>query len=497
MAQPLFEPHINTLHLSAQITITDRTGTRIQAESTEEIVPLLSHRTYLNEPSLGLDPAHEADPFFMPAIWMIMGGGIGPKSFDPPTPEEPVDYHLSYHQWQLTDDQNSSIPIGRDHPAAIGQQLADRSNTTIVMTTDLLGIPEHTFHPSTENSTYHRVVNISEQEQPLSQMESEERTPEPTSLETQAPPTTRRQARESFLNQQRHDSPAKYGWRGALAHLGIRIRPSAKEQAERDDIQAVSRHWAGPRTIAVVNGKGGIGKTTDVICLSSVFASFGGGGILAWDNNQTRGTLGWRTEQADHNNTILELLPAAEQLLSTSAQSADLAHFVHHQSADRFDVLQSKPNVLADQQRFTQTDVDVIHEVASKFYRIIVIDSGNDESDPMWRQMITHTDQLVVATTTSDESAESGALLLEDLASSSVHGEHLAKNAVVLVSQANAAATRSEINSKVQGFEPLSREVIHIPHDPAMVDGHLTYGALRPATQRAWLAAAAAVSRGL
>lgn len=497
MAQPLFEPHINTLYLSAAVTITDRTGTRIQAKSPDDIVPLLSHRAYFSEVSIGLDPAHEADPFFMPATWSLFDGGLGPKSFDPPPPEEPVDYLLSYHQWQLTDEKNSSIPIGRDHPAAIGQQLADRSNTTIVMTTDLLGIPEHTFHPTTDNSSHHPVVDISEQEQPLPQMESEELTPETKAAETPVLPTTRRQARESFLNQQRHDSPAKYGWRGALSSIGIRIKPSAKEQAERDDILAVSRHWAGPRTIAVVNGKGGIGKTTDVICLSSVFATFGGGGVLAWDNNQTRGTLGWRTEQADHNNTILELLPAAGQLLSTSAQSADLAHFVHHQSADRFDVLQSKPHVLADQQRFTQTDVDVIHEVASKFYRIIIIDSGNDESDPMWRQMITHTDQLVVATTTSDESAESGALLLEDLAASSTHGEHLARNAVVLVSQANAAATRSEITSKVQGFEPLSREVIHIPHDPAMVDGHLTYGALRPATQRAWLAAGAAISRGL
>lgn len=496
MAQPIIETqtYVNALHLSAQVTLTDRTGTTIQAGPPSEIVPLLSNRTYLTAPTIGLDPAHEADPFFLPATWILVGGGIGPNSFDPASPDEPVDYQISYHQWQLTDENNSSIPVGRDHPASIGQQLADRSNSIIVMTSDLLGIPEHTFHP---NASPNNVVDHKPQEQWLPKIGPTSPKPADEPSEKPAIPQTRRRARESFLNQHRHDSPAKRGWRGVLTNAGIRLSPSAKEQAERDDIQAVSRHWPGPRTITVVNGKGGIGKTTAVICLSSVYALYGGGGVLAWDNNQTRGTLGWRTEQAGHNNTILELLPAADRLLSTGAQSADLTHFVHHQSADRFDVLQSKPNVLADQQRFTQADVDVIHEVASKFYRIIVIDSGNDESDPMWRQMITHSDQLVVATTTSDESAESGALLLEDLASSSTHGANLAKNAVVLVSQANAAATKNEVLLKVQGFEPLAREVVHIPHDPAMVDGHLTNGALRPATQRAWLAAAAAISRGL
>ena len=310
-------------------------------------------------------------------------------------------------------------------------------------------------------------------------------------------PRTRRQARQSFLTETQHNSPAEQGWRGALTNIGIRLKPSAKEQAERNDIHAVSQHWPGPRTIAVVNGKGGAGKTPTTILLAAVLARYGGGGVLAWDNNQFRGTLGWRTEQAGHENTILDLLPQAEQLLATGAQSADLAHFVHHQTTDRFDVLRSKPKVLADRQRFNQNDVDAVHQVTSKFYRIIIIDSGNDESDALWQRMIDHTDQLVVATTTSDETAEGGALLLEDLANTGDHGTILADNAVVVVSQSVADATKSAVDQKVKGFKPLAREVVSIPYDPAMVDGALTFSALHPTTQRAWLAAAASVARGL
>lgn len=310
-------------------------------------------------------------------------------------------------------------------------------------------------------------------------------------------PATRREARQSFLTQEQVEEPATQGWRGTMTRLGIRMAPSEAERAERADVQAVSQHWPGPRTIAIVNGKGGAGKTPTTVLLSAIFARYGGAGVLAWDNNQTRGTLGWRTEQGPHEATLLELLPESEKLLGTGAQSADLAHFVHHQTRDRFDVLRSKPMELASAQRVDAADVDAIHRVASKYYRLIFIDSGNDESDPMWRRMIDHTDQLVVATTTRDDHAEAGALLLEALAQQNDKAHALAQNAVAVVTQADSKATAADVKRVADGYKTLARDVATIPFDPAMVDGILRYDALRPSTQRAWLAAGAAVARGL
>ena len=306
-----------------------------------------------------------------------------------------------------------------------------------------------------------------------------------------------RSKRESFLTQEQAQEPATRGWRGVLSAMGIRVNPSEAEKEERADRKAVSQHWPGPRTIAIVNGKGGANKTPTTINLSAVFARFGGGGVLAWDNNQTRGTLGWRTEQGPHESTILDLLPRTNDLLATGAQSADLAHYVHHQTSDRYDVLRSKPLVLADEQRVSAADVDSIHSVASKFYRLILIDSGNDESDPLWKRMIDHADQIVVATTTKDEHAEAGALLLEGLAARDERCAQLADDAVVIVSQAEPSARREEAEKVRNGFAAIAREAVTIPFDPAMVDGVLRYDALRPTTQRAWLRAAAAVAQGL
>ena len=262
-------------------------------------------------------------------------------------------------------------------------------------------------------------------------------------------------------------------------------------------MHAVSQHWPGPRTIVVANGKGGVGKTPTTVLLSAVFARYGGAGVIAWDANQTRGTLGWRTEQGPHEATVLDLLPQAHRLLGSSAQSADLAHFVHHQTADRYDVLRSQPLVLAAEQRVTPQDIDLIWNVAGKYYRLVVIDTGNDESDPVWLQVIEHADQLVVPTSTRADHAEAGALLLDALRRRDDRSRQLADGAVAVITQADPRASKTDITAITDGYTGLVREVVTIPHDPAIVDGQLTWDNLHPATRRAWLRAAAAVAQGL
>ena len=303
--------------------------------------------------------------------------------------------------------------------------------------------------------------------------------------------------RATFLDTQTAKIPATRGFRGFLASLGIRIAPSARELDERQDTRTVSQHWPGPRTISVVNGKGGANKTPTTVMLAAIFARNGGGPVLAWDNNETRGTLGWRTEQAQHDATIMDLMPETGLLLSPAAQSAMLARFVHHQTDDKYDVLRSNPNVLASEQKVTKADFDALHAVASKYFRLSIVDSGNDESAERWLRMIDHTDQLVIATTTVEEHAEAGALLLEALSERGGRYAELARGAVVIVSQADRNGTEAQARRVAEAFKVLARAAVTIPYDPALVKGQIRYASLRPATQRAWLKAAAAVAGGL
>jgi MinD-like ATPase involved in chromosome partitioning or flagellar assembly len=320
--------------------------------------------------------------------------------------------------------------------------------------------------------------------------------PPPLHIETEPEPAPSF-GRASFLAEERKPDRAKKGWRGFLAKTGLPIPASTRELVERAEIHAVSQHWAGPRTIAIVNGKGGANKTPTTAMLSALFARNGGAGVLAWDNNETRGTLGWRTEQGPHDATVQNLLPNTSRLLSPAAQASDLSHFVHHQTGDKYDVLRSNPKMLATEQRITSEDFDELHSIATKYFRLIFIDSGNDESAERWLRMIDHTDQLVIATTALGEHAEAGALLLEALAQRDERSARLASQAVVIVSQSEKTGSLTDARKVAAGFEPLARRAVSVPFDPSMHGGRLEYSAMAPATRRAWLHAAAAVAEGL
>ncbi|WP_154796356.1 hypothetical protein [Occultella kanbiaonis] len=315
--------------------------------------------------------------------------------------------------------------------------------------------------------------------------------------QTGEPALTRRQLRESFLTQEQVEAPASTGLRGVLARAGIKTAPSAAERSERSDRNTVSQHWPGVRTIAIVNGKGGANKTPTTALLAAVFARNSGAATLAWDNNVTRGTLGWRTDQGPHDATVLDLLPEVDNLLSPGAKAGDISHYVHHQPADKYDVLRSNPNLLSSETRISAPDVDAIHDVAGRYYRLVFVDSGNDESAENWLRMIDKADQLVVASIAKPEHAEAGALLLEELVARGGRSAELARGAVVVVSQAREKDTKPAASDIAKGFTGWVRETVTIPYDRAMVESVLRFDSLAPATQRAWLRAGAAVAAGL
>lgn len=299
--------------------------------------------------------------------------------------------------------------------------------------------------------------------------------------------------------------PATRGWRGALSRLGFRMDPSPEELAEREDIRTVSQHWPGPRTVAVVNRKGGANKTPTVVMLSAILARYSGAATVAWDNNESQGTLGWRTEKGSHDNSVLDLIDASQALLSPSTNAAEIACFVHHQTSDKFDVLRSDENDEGDHE-VTAEEVDIAHQVLTRYYRLIVMDSGNTARSANWRRMIHHTNQLVVPVTAIEDRAEAARLTLQTLESRGGHDAQLARNAVVIVSESTDAKrsmsgdalkrAKDEARRIADGFAPHVRAVVRIPYDPALVNGPIRYEALQSGTQRAWLAAAAAVAKG-
>ncbi|MFC8041734.1 MinD/ParA family protein, partial [Paenarthrobacter sp. NPDC057355] len=333
--------------------------------------------------------------------------------------------------------------------------------------------------PTTKKPASEEALDIAA---PVTFSEAANRVQEPSTVTaaTQDPATRRSLKETSFLVSAPALQPATRGWRGALTRLGFRMGPSPEELAEREDIRTVSQHWPGPRTVAVVNRKGGANKTPTVVMLSAILARYSGAATVAWDNNESQGTLGWRTEQGSHDNSVLDLIDSSQTLLSPTTNAAEIARFVHHQIADKFDVLRSDENDEGDHE-VTAEEVAIAHQVLTRYYRLIIMDSGNTARSANWRQMIHHTNQLVVPVTAIEDRAEAARLTLQTLESRGGHDAELARNAVVVVSESTDAKrgmsgdalkrAKAEAQRIADGFAPHVRAVVRIPYDPALVNG--------------------------
>ena len=293
--------------------------------------------------------------------------------------------------------------------------------------------------------------------------------------------------------------PAHHGWRRGVALMtfgGIKPGPGRAERHERSAVKAVRRPLDGPRTIVVVNPKGGAHKTTATMLLAATFGLQRGGYTLAWDNNETHGTLGWRASPAEHDRTAVDLLHSMPALGARgTVRVGDLDAFVRTQPTEQFDVLAS------DEDAASAASVDAesfrnLHRLLSQFYRVLVIDTGNNMRASNWRAAIDAADQLVIVSTVREDTAQSAAWALDALRAAGY--EDAVRRAVTILS-APAPKVDKDLAKRLRAhFGALTRTVVEVPYEPELVGGgRIPYRKLRPATRDAWLHATAAVAEGL
>ncbi|MFP7833539.1 MinD/ParA family protein [Marisediminicola sp. LYQ134] len=293
--------------------------------------------------------------------------------------------------------------------------------------------------------------------------------------------------------------PAQQGWQSTVRRLSfgsIAPRPGAKEMQHRHAISAVTRSLDGPRTICVINPKGGAHKTTAAMLIASTFGVHRGGYTLAWDNNETRGTLGWRAQRASHTNTAVNLLRDLDRFSDPVAgRVGDLDNYVRSQADAQFDVLASDEDAAAssmiDAEAFSR-----LHQTLQRFYRIIVVDTGNNMRASNWEAAVDAADQLVIVSAMREDTAGGAAWMVEGLAQKG-HEDKLRSAVTVLSSPEKTvdAHLRSRLHDHFGG---LTRAVVEVPHDASLVSGGpIVIDALAPATREAWLHATATIADSL
>ena len=293
--------------------------------------------------------------------------------------------------------------------------------------------------------------------------------------------------------------PATWGWRGAVRRWSgglVNPRMGAAERAYEDNRRTIQRDFDGPRTIAFINPKGGAAKTTGVLAAGYTFGTVRGGGVVAWDNNETRGTLGIRGTRSTHRNTTRELLEDLERFTDVyQSRIGDLGAFVRSQGDAHFDVLASdeRPDVTGT---IRAQDFDAVHKLLERFYRVILIDTGNNMRAENWLAAAGAADLLVVTSTVREDTGYSGLWMLDALQDAGY--QNLKYKAITVLSDPSAQVDSKLADDLVDVYQQRTRAVYRVPYDPALVAGSVVpYAQLSEDTRMRWLQACAGMAAAL
>ncbi len=264
----------------------------------------------------------------------------------------------------------------------------------------------------------------------------------------------------------------------------------AKPDEELERAIALMRRKLGtPRVIAFANPKGGVHKTTATVLAAATIGSVRGRGVLAWDDNELRGTLGLRAGSARHARTIRHLI--SDLLQIENLHGDELLHslddYLRHASDGSYDVLAGEENPRFAQ-RLDQSTVRRVMDLLRRTHDVICVDTGNNVESVNWQTVMRAADQLVITTVPREDAAFTADWMLDLLNDTGM--EDIAANAVTLLS-CPSPGKMPLLDDLTKHFKTRTRAVAVVPYDPALeVGSSIEYADLLPETRQAWLRAA-------
>ncbi|GAA3942555.1 MinD/ParA family ATP-binding protein [Actinoplanes auranticolor] len=273
-------------------------------------------------------------------------------------------------------------------------------------------------------------------------------------------------------------APARIEWRQA--------RPEQEDRA----VSVLRRKLGKPRVLAFANPKGGVHKTTATVLAAATIGSVRGRGVLAWDDNELRGTLGLRAGSARHARTIRHLVSELLEIENMHGEQmmSHLDDFLRHASDGSYDVLAGEENPRFAQ-RLDQSTVRRVMDLLRRTHDVICVDTGNNVESVNWQTVMRSADQLVITTVPREDAAFTADWMLDVLNETGM--EDLVANAVTLIS-CPSPGKLPLLDDLAKHFATRTRAVAVVPYDPALeVGSSIEYSVLQPETRQAWMRAAA------
>ncbi|MFE2961030.1 MinD/ParA family ATP-binding protein [Nocardia tengchongensis] len=252
------------------------------------------------------------------------------------------------------------------------------------------------------------------------------------------------------------------GMRGALNKVGFQLGLSASEQRAEMRRSRIRRHLTRHCQVAVVNVKGGAGRTTVVGALGATFASLRPDRVVAVDANPDFGDLGGRTGRHPYGLTLRDL--ARSPHLDTFAEVQSFASITDSNLA----VVASPWTSAAAEPLSGQEYVSGVG-VLRRHYNLSLIDCGTGVLDSATDAVLRTSDLVVVVTPATVRGVTGAVATLEWLDS---HGLHrLAMSSLVAIVHHYPAKPVVEIERIEELFATASRPTFRIPYDEHLAEG--------------------------
>jgi MinD-like ATPase involved in chromosome partitioning or flagellar assembly len=276
----------------------------------------------------------------------------------------------------------------------------------------------------------------------------------------------------------------------ALSFHLVNIGDSARVR-ERKALEAriAKKFEGGTRFVPILTRKGGVGKTTITAILGMAMADVRDEPVIAIDANPDRGTLAERVNKQTRATVRDAVLRAA-----SIASFNDFTDLVSRDET-RLDIIASDSDPLLSE-AFDENDYNVVADLASRFYSIVLTDCGTGIVHSVMRATLQRADSIVVVSGGSIDEARLASETLTWLEANG-YGE-LVRNSIVAINTGTQGTNLVKLEEIEAHFQTRVREIVRIPYDSHLAAGSvINFKDLAPITRDAARDLAALVADGL
>lgn len=259
---------------------------------------------------------------------------------------------------------------------------------------------------------------------------------------------------------------------------------------DNDEIRSLQRSINGTINVAVINRKGGVGKTLTTTLAGMTLADRRSDRIIAVDASPEGGELCDRVEREQYGSvrSLINQLDAVHRYSHVRTHTS--------QDATGLEVLGSDPDAVGEPE-LTADEYRAMMKVLRTYYPFIITDCAQGLNTPVMEAVLEEADVLMLVSEGADGMRSAtwvASQLADDRGRYGGKFSHLVDDMIVVVTQ-RSKDSNVDMSKVSEHFRTIARKVIELPYDQALEGGRpFTLDEVEQSTRQAGLDIATAIT---